>query len=100
LSLPFDFAAYCQPGMTLATADRRSARITAVDREAGLIHGEVAMYGPCVWRGDGLWTKAPCGAQGPLDLAAPMDPTATPPEQRRASVVAALDGPNRHFCCD
>jgi hypothetical protein len=29
-----------------------------------------------------------------------MDPKATPPDQRRASVAAALDGPNRHFCCD
>ena len=100
LSQTFDFVAYCRPGMTLATIDGHIVRITAVDREAGLVHGEVAMIGPCVWYSNGLWTEAPCGAQGPLDLAAPPDPAAIAPEQRRASVVAALDGPNRHFCCD
>jgi predicted small lipoprotein YifL len=100
LSQTFDFVAHCRPVMMLATVDRRPVRITAVDGATGLIYGEVAMFGPCVWRRDGLWTEAPCGAQGPLDLAAPTDPSATPPDQRHASVMAALDGPNRHFCCD
>ncbi|MEX0808929.1 MAG: hypothetical protein WD044_09380 [Dongiaceae bacterium] len=97
---PFDFLAFCQPGMTLATGDRRPVRITEVDKVAGLIRGEVAMFGACVWRADGLRQEAPCGARGPLDLAPPPGPTTTAPEQHRASVVAALDGPNRHFCCD
>ncbi|MDZ4737462.1 MAG: hypothetical protein SGJ07_14045 [Rhodospirillaceae bacterium] len=97
---PFDFLAFCQPGMTLTTGDRRPVRITEIDKAAGLIRGEVAMFGACVWRADGLWQDAPCGARGPLDLAPPSHPTTAAPEQRRASVVAALEGPNRHFCCD
>jgi len=94
----FDFIACCKPGMTLLTGDRRRVIVTAVDAVAGLIHGEVQMFGPCSWRADGLWADAPCGASGPLDLAPPGDGPA--PEQRRVSVVEALDGDNRHFCCD
>jgi hypothetical protein len=94
----FDFLSHCRPGMTLLTGDRRRATITAVDREAGLIHGEVQMFGPCSWRADGLWTDAPCGASGPLDLAAPASDAVA--VQRRASIVDQLDGSNRHFCCD
>lgn len=98
MTVGFDFIGYCRPGMTLATGDRRTVTITAIDREAGLIHGEVAMFGPCSWRADGLWTEAPCGASGPLDLAPPArEPAAA---QRRASIVDQLDGTNRHFCCD
>jgi hypothetical protein len=100
LSETFDFLTNCQPGMPLTTADRRPVTITAVDSTAGLIHGEVAMFGPCVWHADGLWRDAPCGAAGPLDLALPADPAAARPAQRRKSVVSALDGPNRHYCCD
>ncbi len=94
----FDFIAHCKPGMTLLTGDQRSVTVTAVDAKAGVIHGEVQMFGPCNWRADGLWADAPCGASGPLDLAPPVSGPA--PEPRHASVVDALDGDNRHFCCD
>jgi hypothetical protein len=94
----FDFLGHCRPGTTLLTGDRRAVTITAVDREAGLIHGDVQMFGACSWRGNGLWVDAPCGASGPLDLAPPcVEPAA---ERQRASIVGALDGDNRHFCCD
>ena len=98
----FDFLGYCRPGMTLTTGDRRTATIRAIDRDAGLVHGEVPMHGPCSWRADGIWSEAPCGANGPLDLQPPagQPADAAEPGQRRASVVDALRGPNRHFCCD
>lgn len=94
----FNFLNYCRPGMTVATGDRRAATIVAVDPDAGLVHGEVPMHGPCSWRANGVWSEAPCGASGPLDLVPPFDAPA--PDRRHASVVEALRGPNRHFCCD
>ena len=94
----FDFVAHCKPGMTLLTGDRRSVTITAVDAAAGLVHGDLQMFGPTSWRPDGLWIDAPCGARGLFDLTPPAAETAH--EQQRASVVEALDGDNRHFCCD
>ena len=93
-----DFIAHCKPGMTLLTADRRSVTITAVDAAAGLVHGELQMFGPTSWRADGLWIDAPCGARGLFDLAPPAVEASH--EQKRASVVEALDDDNRLFCCD
>lgn len=99
MSETFDFLSYCQPGMTLFTGDRRSVTVTAVDREAGLIHGELQMFGRCSWRANGLWADAPCGASGPMDLMPPADAPAA--ERKSASIVEQLaDGANRHFCCD
>lgn len=95
-----DFLSRCRPGMTLRTVDRRDARIVRVDRAAGLIHGDVALHGSCRWHADGIWADAPCGARGPLDLAAPASDDRPVLPQRHASVVDALNGPNRHFCCD
>ena len=94
----FDFIAFCKPGMTLLTGDRRQVTITAIDADARLVHGEVQMFGPCSWNADGLWVDAPCGASGPLDLAPPDHRPAS--GRHRASVVEALEGDNRHFCCD
>lgn len=94
----FDFVAHCQPGMTLLTGDRRTVTVTAVDASAGLIHGDLQMFGPTSWRADGLWIEAPCGARGVFDLAPPASAPAAAP--KRASVVDALEGDNRHFCCD
>ena len=94
----FDYIAHCKPGMTLLTGDRRKVTITAVDAAAGLVHGDLQMFGPTSWRADGLWIDAPCGARGLFDLTPPSGEAA--PQQQRASVVDALDGDNRHFCCD
>ena len=94
----FDFIAHCKPGTTLLTGDRRSVTVTAVDAVAGLIHGDLQMFGPTSWRADGLWIDAPCGARGLFDLTPPTGEAA--PQQPRASIVDALDGDNRHFCCD
>lgn len=98
MTVGFDFLGYCRPGMILATGDRRTVTVTAVEHDSALIHGEVAMFGPCSWRADGRWTAAPCGASGPLDLVLPA--TEPVPAQRHASIVDQLDGTNRHFCCD
>jgi hypothetical protein len=94
----FDFIAHCKPGMTLLTGDRRSVTVTAVDAAAGLVHGDLQMFGPTSWRADGLWIDAPCGARGLFDLAVPSSEPALAP--KRASMAEALDGDNRNFCCD
>src|SRR5262249_52770574 len=61
----FDFIAACRPGTVLRTRDRSEATITRVTPADGLIHGEVRMFGPCVWRRDGRYRDAPEGAGGP-----------------------------------
>ena len=93
-----DFVALCRPGTVLRTRDRSAAKITRIDEAAGLIHGEVPMFGPCVWRRDGIYRDAPFGAAGPLDL---MPPQAGPePARRRISMAEALAAGDRSFCCD
>ncbi len=94
-----DFIAICRPGMVLRTRDRRYAAISRVDPTDGLIHGEVRMVGPCVWRSDGRFREAPAGAAGPLDLV-PPGAGASAPAQPTASLREALDPANRRFCCD
>ena len=100
----FDFLGFCRPGMTLQTRDRRLAQITAVAREAGTISGEVQMLGPCAWRADGRFDRAPAGAAGPWDLMPPKDdrPAA---EQPRASLSDTLQkgaqkADGNPGCCD
>lgn len=93
-----DFLATCDVGAALRTRDRRDATITRIDRAAGIIHGEVTMFGPCCWLANGIYADAPAGAAGPLDLVAPV---AEPPaRQRHVSVIDHLDGESRAFCCD
>lgn len=96
----FDFLNYCRPGMVLRTRDRRTARITAVAPDTGLISGEVQMLGGCTWHGDGRFSAAPAGAAGPWDLMPPQTDRPAP-EQPRESLAAALqsDEPNPG-CCD
>jgi hypothetical protein len=100
----YDFLAHCRPGMVLKTRDRREARITAVDHEAGLISGEVPMLGACAWRVDGRFHKAPAGAAGPWDLMPPAE--IVPAEggatgQQRQSLAAALNAEDGNpGCCD
>lgn len=98
MDAPYDFLSVCQEGATLRTCDRREARITRIDREAGIIHGEVGMIGACAWRADGIYADAPMGAAGPLDL---MPPASGPAAARkRVSVIDQLNGEGRAFCCD
>lgn len=93
-----DFLAGCAAGDMLRTRDRRTATITAVDRDAGLIRGEVTMFGACRWRADGIYADSPAGAAGPLDLLPPVrDPA---PCQRHVSVIDHLTAESRAFCCD
>jgi hypothetical protein len=96
----FDFLRFCRPGMVLKTRDRRDARITAVEMEAGRISGEVQMLGACAWRADGRFHQAPAGAAGPWDLMPPAA-NATAAAQRHESLSRALrsedDNPG---CCD
>jgi len=97
--MSFDFLAHCRPGLVLKTRDRREARITAVDREAGLICGEVPMLGACAWRADGRYHRAPAGAAGPWDLMPPAESAAS--AQRRESLAAALNAEDGNpGCCD
>jgi hypothetical protein len=94
-----DFIVLCRPGLQLRTRDRSEATITRIDAHAGLIYGEVRMFGPCAWRRDGIYKDAPFGAAGPLDLMPPTEEAA--PNQKRTSMseaLAASDG--RAFCCD
>lgn len=94
----YDFLAHCTPDQVLRTRDRRDARITAVDRAARVIRGEVAMVGACAWRADGVFLDAPFGAAGPLDLLPPgLDPV---PAQRRVKVASQIGREGRAFCCD
>ena len=95
----FDFLAHCRPGMELRTRDRRTARITAVSPDTGLISGEVQMLGACAWRGDGRFHQAPAGAAGPWDL---MPPAAEPARiaQPHARLTDALQSEDNPGCCD
>lgn len=99
MSATFDFIAACPPGLAMRTRDRSEAIITGVDAEAGLIHGEVRMFGPCTWRKDGRYRDAPAGAAGPLDLM-PPEPAAAAKPRKTVSLKDALDPANRSFCCD
>jgi hypothetical protein len=94
----FDFLARCRAGDALKTRDRRTARITRVLPEEGLILGEVEMAGPCAWRCDGRYRDAPAGAAGPLDLMPPAQEDQT--RHRTISLKDALAGAGRLFCCD
>jgi hypothetical protein len=93
----FDFVAACRPGMILRTRDRREATITRVDAAKGLVHGEVPQTGSCSWRRDGVYSEAPGGAAGPLDLTPPAAP---PAARRTVALKDALGGDGRGFCCD
>jgi len=94
-----DFFTLARPGAILRTRDRREARIGSVNAAEGLIHGEVAMVGPCRWRLDGRFADAPAGAAGPLDLVAqPVLPAEAP--KRRSMIEALADPDSRNFCCD
>jgi hypothetical protein len=94
----FDFAAECRPGMILRTRDRSEATISRASDEEGLVYGEVRMFGPCVWRRDGLYRDAPAGAAGPLDLMPPGEANLKP--RKTVSLKDALDPANHPFCCD
>ena len=98
--MSFDFLEHCRPGMVLKTRDRREARITAVDRETGLVSGTVPMLGDCAWRADGRYHRAPAGAAGPWDLMPPAAERAAN-EQQRESLAAALNAEDGNpGCCD
>lgn len=95
----FDFLAFCRPGMTIRTRDRRTARILMVDAATGTITGEVPMLGPCAWRADGRYRDAPAGAAGPWDLVPPSEQTSD--QGPRESLAAALQrGDGTPGCCD
>jgi hypothetical protein len=97
----FDFLAFCRPGMTLKTRDRREARILEVDTAAGVIRGEVQMLGACAWRGDGRYRQAPAGAAGPWDLMPPVAERNGAREQEHESLAAALGKADPSpRCCD
>ena len=99
MTASFDFVAACRPGMVLRTRDRSEATIGRVAAEEGLIHGEVRMFGACVWRQDGRYRDAPAGAAGPLDLM-PPEATSEAKPRKTISLKDALDPANRSFCCD
>jgi len=99
MTASFDFVAACRPGMVLRTRDRSEATIGRVAAEEGLIHGEVRMFGACVWRQDGRYRDAPGGAAGPLDLMSPEAVAESGP-RKTISLEDALDPANRPFCCD
>lgn len=98
MSDSFDFIAAGRPGMVLRTRDRHEATITQVAAEEGLVRGEVRQFGPCAWRRDGLYSAAPAGAAGPLDLMPPAEATALP--RKSVALLDALEPENRGFCCD
>ena len=98
MTASFDFIAACRPGMVLRTRDRSEATISRVSVEEGLVYGEVPMFGPCAWRGDGVYRDAPTGVAGPLDLVPPGEASAKP--RKTVSLKDALDPANRPFCCD
>jgi hypothetical protein len=99
MTASFDFIVACHPGMVLRTRDRSAATILRVAVDEGLVYGEVHMFGPCVWRGNGLYRDAPAGAAGPLDLQ-PPDATAAVRPPKTVSMKEALEPANRPFCCD
>jgi len=94
-----DFLAICKPGMTLQTRGRTEARILQVDAAGGLIHGEIPMYGPAIWRADGVYKDSPGGTAGPFDLMPPNSAVAAAPKQS-VKLSEALDAEGRAFCCD
>ena len=99
MTVSFDFVAACKPGWVMRTRDRSEATIGRIAADEGLIHGEVRMFGPCVWQQDGRYRDAPGGAAGPLDLMPPkVAAEAKPP--KTVSLRDALDPANRPFCCD
>jgi hypothetical protein len=95
----FDFIAGCRPGLAMRTRDRSEVVITGVDADAGLIHGEVRMFGACSWRRDGRYRDAPAEVAGPLDLM-PPEPAAEAKPRKTIALKDALDPANRSFCCD
>jgi hypothetical protein len=99
MTASFDFIAACRPGLAMRTRDRSEVVFTGVDAEAGLIHGEVRMFGACAWNLDGRYRDAPAGAAGPLDL---MPPEAAAEAKPRKTIALkdALDPASRSFCCD
>jgi hypothetical protein len=99
MTASFDFVAACRPGMVMRTRDRSEATIGRVAAQEGLIHGEVCMFGPCVWQQDGRYRDAPGGAAGPLDLMPPKAAAEAKPP-KTVSLMDALDPANRPFCCD
>ena len=98
MSEGFDFISACRPEMTLRTRGRSEVRITKVDPAEGLVYGDVAMYGACVWHRDGRFRDAPAGAAGPLDLLPPETAASAP--RKTISLTEALDPAGRPFCCD
>jgi hypothetical protein len=97
----FDFLAYCSPGTVLMTRDRREARVAVVDRETGIIHGEVRMLGACRWRADGVYLDAPARAAGPWDLMPPAREENRPERRSGMSLAEALQNPEANpGCCD
>lgn len=94
-----DFLTICQPGMTLRTRGRTEARIHEIDVEAGIIHGEIPMYGSVAWRRDGTYKDSPSGAAGPFDLLPPVESGAAAPK-KSVKLSDALDSEGRAFCCD
>jgi len=98
MDAPYEFLSACREGLALRTRDRREARITRVDHEAGIIHGDVGMFGACTWRADGVYAEAPMGAAGPLDLMPPLAGPVAP--RKRVSVADQLTAEARPFCCD
>jgi hypothetical protein len=96
----YDFLARCTAGAVLRTRDRREATITRIDHERGLLHGEVTMLGLCAWRRDGVYSDAPFGAPGPLDLVPPTQGGPPAGDRKRISISEALTAEARPFCCD
>jgi hypothetical protein len=94
-----DFLTICKPGMKLRTRGRSEARILEIDVAAGLIHGEIRMYGPAIWRADGVYRDSPGGAAGPFDLVPPNPAPQSAPKQS-VKLSEALDAEGRAFCCD
>jgi len=94
----FDFLSACSIGTVLRTRDRRAVVITRVDREAGLIHGDVEMLGACSWRANGIYSDAPAGAAGPLDLVPPSAGSSV--SAKRTKVADELTEAALLFCCD
>ena len=98
MTAEFDFIAVCRPGTVLFTRDRRQATVTRVEADAGLVYGDISMFGPCSWRRDGVYSEAPAGAAGPLDLMPPASEPAAP--RRTVSLKDTLRAGDRNFCCD
>jgi hypothetical protein len=96
----FDFLAYCKPGITLMTRDRREAKVVAIDLPNGIIRGVVAMVGDCRWRADGRYREAPAGAAGPLDLMPPPGDLGPDPRPRMSLAEALRDPTENPGCCD